>query len=364
MTSSALSLREIEVRAGGRVTLALPSLTVARGETLAIVGPNGAGKSTMLHVAGLLRPPVHGEVRIGGELATRANRLALRRRLTMVFQDALLFNAPVLANVAAGPRFRGARRTEAAAAAREWLNRFGVAALADRPAQQLSGGEAQRVSLARAFAVSPDVILLDEPFSAIDAASRSAIIDDVHAQLEATGTTAVLVTHDLNEALALGDRIGVLLDGRLVQLGQPLDVIRAPATLPVARLLGLHNLLPATLAAGDLHAETGRGEKALTIPRACLGERPLPPDGPVTIAIMPRETVLAPPGTPPASGTISLRGTVRRVVPTVDGVDLQIASAGSSLIARPMQPLPSLAPGDAVQIIIPLAALHVLAGVE
>lgn len=360
MTDVALSLREIEVRAGGRVTLAVPSLAVERGETLAIVGPNGAGKSTLLHVAGLLLPPTRGDVRIGGELATRANRLALRRRLAMVFQAPLLFNAPVLANVASGPRFRGAPKAEATATAREWLARFGVAALADRPARQLSGGEAQRVSLARAFAVAPAVILLDEPFSAIDAASRSAIIDDVRVQLDATGTTAVLVTHDLNEALALGDRIGVLLAGRLVQIGRPLDVIHAPATLPVARLLGLHNLLPATLTPDVLLIDAG-AKGPIAVPRPCLGEQPLPPNGPVTIAVLPRDTTIAPLDSGPSPGMLTLPGTVRRIVPTVDSLDLQV-DCGMLLVARSPQPAHSLAPGDAVRVTIPLTATHLLTG--
>jgi tungstate transport system ATP-binding protein len=190
---------------------------VAPGEILAIMGPNGAGKSTLLYVAALLRRPQNGEVWIAGARATRRIERALRRRTAMVLQEPLLFDVSVVANAASGLRFRGVRRHDAERRARAWLERFGVAHLAPQNARTLSGGEAQRTSLARAFAVEPTLLLLDEPFSALDPATREALVPELAARLRETKTAAVIVTHDVTDARALADRLLVLVDGRIAQ---------------------------------------------------------------------------------------------------------------------------------------------------
>lgn len=233
-----LCLHAVEVRQGARVTLRVPDLLVPAGEVLALIGPNGAGKSTLLHVAALLRRPERGEVWIGGERAGRRGTRRLRRRIAVVFQSPLLFDVGVLANAASGLRFRGVPRREAERRATLWLERFGVGHLAGRGARSLSGGEAQRVGLARAFAVEPDLLLLDEPFAALDAPTRAGLLPDLAAQLRRTGTAAVVVTHDHREAIVLGDRLGVLLDGAIAQLGPTAEVVARPASAAVARFLG------------------------------------------------------------------------------------------------------------------------------
>lgn len=233
-----LRLRGIEVRVGERTLLSVPELTVGPGETLALMGPNGAGKSTLLHVAALLRRPEAGEVRLGGEAATARTSLRLRRRTAMVLQAPLLFDAGVLANAAAGLRFRGVGRREAERRAAAWLERFGVGHVAGRHARALSGGEAQRVSLARAFAVEPTLLLLDEPFAALDAPTRAALVPALAARLRETGTAAVIATHDPAETHALADRLAVLVAGRIVQMGAPGVVAARPASGTVAALLG------------------------------------------------------------------------------------------------------------------------------
>jgi tungstate transport system ATP-binding protein len=229
-----LRLREIEVLRGSRATLVVPEFEVMPGEVVTLAGPNGAGKSTLLQVAALLLRPAKGGVWIGGELADPRRTLALRRKIAMVFQSPLLFDVNVLANVASGLRFRGIARNEAESKAKEWLTRFDIDHLAGRASRTLSGGEAQRVSLARAFAVDPMLILLDEPFSALDQPTRASLVPDLARSLRETGTTAVIVTHDLDEALALGDRLGIVLDGRIAQLDLPKVVLEAPATPEVA----------------------------------------------------------------------------------------------------------------------------------
>ena len=212
-----LRLCGVTVRYGQRVVLDLPELTIAPGEVLAVMGPNGAGKSTLLHVAALLLRPQRGEVWIAGERATRRSERALRRRTAMVLQEPLLFDVSVVANAASGLRFRGERRRDAEQRAREWLERFGVGHLAARNARTLSGGEAQRVSLARAFAVAPELLVLDEPFAALDAETRGSLLPELAAQLRATQTAAVIVTHVAAEAGILADRLIVLVDGRIAR---------------------------------------------------------------------------------------------------------------------------------------------------
>jgi len=232
-------MADVAVHGRGRPILRLPELVVAPGEVLALMGPNGAGKSTLVQVAALLRRPDAGEIWVGGERATRRSSRALRRRLAVVFQAPLLFDRSVLANVACGPRFRGIGRGEADARAAAWLERFGIAHLAGRNARALSGGEAQRTNLARAFATEPEVLFLDEPFAALDAPTRAGLIPELAARLRETGTTAVIVTHELTEATALADRLGILLDGHLAQLGPVADVVARPSEAKVAALVGV-----------------------------------------------------------------------------------------------------------------------------
>jgi tungstate transport system ATP-binding protein len=229
-----LRLSGITVRYGQRVVLDLPRLAVAAGEVLAVMGPNGAGKSTLLHVAALLRRPETGEVWIGGERATRRTARALRRRTAMVQQEPLLFDVSVLTNAASGLRFRGVGKGEAERRARAWLERFGVAHLAAQKAHTLSGGEAQRTSLARAFAVAPELIFLDEPFSALDPATRAALLPELAARLREAETAAVIVTHDAAEALALADRVLILAAGRVARCDRPDVVLASPPPLTVA----------------------------------------------------------------------------------------------------------------------------------
>ena len=289
----ALRLRGVEVRHGEQVALAVPELAVAAGEALTVAGPNGAGKSTLLQVAALLRRPDSGEVWIAGERVTRRRALALRRRIAMVFQDPLLFDRDVLANATSGLRFRGVGRREAERTAAAWLDRFGVAHLAARAARDLSGGEAQRVSLARAFAVAPELLLLDEPFAALDAPTRAALVPELAARLRDTRTAAVIVTHDLSEAVTLGDRLAVVLAGRIAQFGPPDAVLDRPASGAVATFLGVENVLPARVVA--------------TAPdRAVVA---LAPTGPrLAVALPPGQTVA-----PGATGRVVVRASQVRV---------------------------------------------------
>ena len=191
-----VTLRDVRLRYAGGFTLEVPALDVRPAEVLAVIGPNGSGKSTLLRVLGLLERPEAGEVRIGGRAVDERDGLTARRRMATVFQDPLLADTTVVDNVTLGLGFRGVRGESARTRARQWLERFGVAALSERPARTLSGGEAQRVALARALVLQPEVLLLDEPFAGLDAPTRAELLPDLGAILRHDRVTTMLVTHD------------------------------------------------------------------------------------------------------------------------------------------------------------------------
>lgn len=239
-----LRAEALVVQRGGRRVLDIPALEVSRGEVLAIIGPNGAGKSTLLLTLALLLSPTDGRLWFDGLLVDRrVDRVALRRRMAVVFQEPLLLDLSVYENVAIGLQLRGVPAPERARRICYWLERFGIAELARRPARDLSGGEAQRTSLARAFALSPEVLFLDEPFAGLDAPTHAEVIDHVSAVIRDAGITTVFVTHDRDEALALGDRIGVLIEGRLLQLDRPEIVFGAPTSPEVAAFVGIETVV-------------------------------------------------------------------------------------------------------------------------
>lgn len=217
-----------------------PALAVESGEVVALVGPNGAGKSTVLDlVAGLVRADAGG-VTLDGRVLDAGPEGPLvpaeRRGMGVVAQALALFpHRSALANVAFGPRARGASRRDALARARRELDAVGVdARTAARRPGALSGGEAQRVALARALATDPAALLLDEPLSAVDASARGALLRTLRSRLDGFAGPALIVVHDVRDAVALADRIVVLEAGRVVQSGPPADLARAPRTPYVA----------------------------------------------------------------------------------------------------------------------------------
>jgi tungstate transport system ATP-binding protein len=244
MAETLVTLRDILVSYGDAVTLRIAALDVQSREVLAIIGPNGGGKSTLLRVMGLLQRPNSGTVLFRGEHSFDGNSLRLRRRIATVFQEPLLVNATVYENAALGLQLRGAAGRDIARRLEPWLERLGIAHLRQRSARSLSGGEAQRTSLARALVLEPEILLLDEPFSALDPASREALLRDFQPIIRDSGITTVFVTHDRNEAFGLAGRVGVLHQGRLLQIGAREDVFRRPASEAVAEIVGVENLLP------------------------------------------------------------------------------------------------------------------------
>jgi ABC-type sugar transport system ATPase subunit len=254
VAATLVSLRDVVVRYGKTVALQIAALDLHSGEVLAIIGPNGSGKSTLLRVMALLQRPSDGTVLFQGENAFNGNLMRLRRRIATVFQEPLLLNATVYENAALGLKLRGKGSREIARRLDPWLGRLGIAHLRGRNSRSLSGGEAQRTSLARALALEPEILLLDEPFAALDPASREALLRDFQPILNESKITTVFVTHDRNEAFGLAGRIAVLHQSRLAQIGVREDVFDRPGSQIVAEIVGIENRLCGAIeeCAGDL----------------------------------------------------------------------------------------------------------------
>src|SRR5438270_951971 len=236
-------------------------LSADDGEVVAVLGPNGAGKTTLLSAVAGLIPLDDGTVVLDGavlEDVTRGLRVAAARRPTgVVFQDGRLFpHLTALENVAFGLRARGIRHGEALDQARSWLGRVGAADVGGQTPTALSGGEAQRVALARALAVSPRLLLLDEPLSAVDAGARPSLRREIGRQLRDSHGARLLVTHDAVDAMALADRLVILENGRIVQEGTAADVRRRPRSRFAAELVGV-NLFRGRAHAGVVELDGG-----------------------------------------------------------------------------------------------------------
>ena len=244
MTTPLLEIKNLVLVRGEVQVLDIPALLLHENEVLSIIGPNGSGKSALLLTLASLLQPTTGELRCRGEIiSSRRSAETYRRRLAMVFQEPLLFDTTVFENVATGLKIRGISRNEIKGRVQRSLELFNIRHLADRSARKLSGGEAQRTSLARAFAINPEIVLLDEPFASLDPPTRLALTEDLERILKETGTAAVMATHDQLDALRLSDRMAVMKSGRIIQDGPPVEVMHRPADEFVASFVGMENVL-------------------------------------------------------------------------------------------------------------------------
>ncbi len=239
-----LEARNLDVERGGAILIHVPSLLIHEGEIFSLIGPNGAGKTTLLQTLSYLARPFQGEIFFrGNKIESNHSVLEYRRKLAMVFQEPLLFDTTVFNNVASGLRIRGTKRDEIRVRVKEELVRFGISHLKDRSARTLSGGEAQRTSLARSFALRPEILLLDEPFSSLDPPTRDSLLEDLERILRQTRTTAIFATHDRLEALRLSNRIAVMNKGKILQMGSPEELVNRPLNELVASFMGIEAIL-------------------------------------------------------------------------------------------------------------------------
>jgi tungstate transport system ATP-binding protein len=229
-----LEVEDLRIRRGGVQVLELPYFSMNAEEKVGIVGPNGAGKSSLLLGLACLIERSCGRIRFQGGEVLPGVELAYRRRIAVVFQEPLLFDTTVLDNVAEGLRIRGAGRSDARDLARDSLELFKIGHLSGRSAHKLSGGEAQRVSLARAFAVRPELLLMDEPFSSLDLPTRIVLAEDLGRILHESRTAAIIATHDRIEAFHVVERLVVMEGGKIIQEGTPEQVMAHPANAFVA----------------------------------------------------------------------------------------------------------------------------------
>jgi putative spermidine/putrescine transport system ATP-binding protein len=319
------------------------SLQIDPGELVALLGPSGCGKTTALRVLAGLEDADSGRVEVGGRDLTRVP--TNKRDMGMVFQAYSLFpHMTARQNVEFGLQMRGRSGSARRARAGEMLDLVGLSEQADRYAHQMSGGQQQRVALARALAIQPQVLLLDEPLSALDAKVRVQLRDEIRRiQLE-VGTTTLFVTHDQEEALAVADRVGVMRAGNLEQLAAPQELYSEPATAFFADFVGLTNRLRADVEGDTAHV---LGVRIPLLPGSCRA-------GSARVLIRPEAIAVAP--DPHGAATVvtsSFLGSWGRVHARTDGGETVLAQIDNDAVG-------SFAPGDRVRLTPrPTAALAV-----
>jgi len=313
-----LTVRDVRKAFGGHLVIAGIDLEVREGELVALLGPSGSGKTTMLRLIAGFEDADAGEIRLGNRIVVHDGISVPpeRRKIGMVFQDYALFpHLSVRDNVAFGL----SRSKQRDARVREALERVGLGPWIDQMPHLLSGGQQQRVALARALAPNPAIVLMDEPFSNLDPALRGQVRADVRKILRDAGVTAILVTHDQEEALSIADRIAVLFDGRIVQYATPEDLYQRPVSREVAAFIG-----DAQFLRGAADGATAATE---------LGRLPLldPAEGAVDVLVRPEMIALT-----PSDGDVeAIAGTVadRRFFGRDQEVDVRLAS-GTIVTAR------------------------------
>jgi spermidine/putrescine transport system ATP-binding protein len=331
------------------------NLRIAPGEFFSLLGPSGCGKTTTLRMIAGFEHPTSGKILLDG--ADVGSKPAYKRNVNTVFQSYALFpHLRVFDNVAFGLRRAGVKRDEVKRRVAEALAQVELTGLERRKPAQLSGGQQQRVALARALVLRPAVVLLDEPLGALDAKIRRALQVELKSLQEQVGLTFVYVTHDQEEALTMSDRLAVMRDGRVEQLGPPREVYEEPATTFVADFLGISNLMNATavgsaptgarVRVGELELIAGQGEPGA--------------DGATKLVIRPERVQLEP---HESAGENRIPGIVERIVYRGSNNQVFVRLTGGDLIQSLVQNAGhgrEWASGDAVRVYLPVEALRVL----
>ncbi len=350
ISQSGLALVRARIPFGNKAGLDEVTLDVARGERLALLGPSGVGKTSVLRAIAGLGTISSGAVMVDGRDVTTTP--PERRGVVYMHQSPSLFpHASVLDNVTFPMDVRGIPRKEAQTRAADLLDRVQMRFAADRAPDTLSGGQRHRVALARALAAGPAVLLLDEPFSALDPELRADVrtaVGDILAR--ETGPAVIIVTHDVDEAAGLADRLAVLMNGRVAQTGSPGDLLAAPNTVAVARFLGLSNVIPGI-----------RNDAGVVTSLLPPFHRP-GPAGPVTVvaragALRARAGSVGARGI--QSGNTASAGTASRVLDRVGGVAVLCDVSGQPLLAVPEPGFRPIA-GSPIDLVVDESSLHVI----
>jgi iron(III) transport system ATP-binding protein len=328
----AIQFTDVTKRYGSAVAVDGISMSIAKGEMVTFLGPSGCGKTTSLRLVAGLELPTSGIVRIAGKDVSQ--RSASERNVGMVFQSYALFpHMNVLENVSYGPMIRGESKASARDRAMAILEQIGLKGLGARLPSELSGGQQQRVAVARAIVQQPDVLLFDEPLSNVDAKLRRKVRGEIRDLQRKFGLTAIYVTHDQEEALAVSDRIVVMQAGKIAQIGTPRDLYERPASAFVADFIGDANMISGQVAGGRFRAAD------LDLPLSG-------PDGAAQVSLRPERIVLTPDEGAPA-------GVVRSCTYLGSRWEYEVQTGFADLlVSRPMAEAP-IAPGTAVRLTIP-----------
>ena len=248
---SLIELADLQQRHGSRTTLKGVSLSIEKGEILAIIGPTGAGKTTLLRLIDQLDNPASGKVLFDGREVTPRLRTQVRRQISMVLQKPVVFDASVYYNVAYPLRVRRCDKKTVPEKVNAILRTVGLDGYQKRNARTLSGGETQKVALARALITDPQILLLDEPTANLDPVSLNSIEEFILRFNRDNGMAIVIATHEMAQGQRLAHKIGVMMDGELIQVGKPADVFYAPSDLRVARFVGVENILRGRIASNE-----------------------------------------------------------------------------------------------------------------
>lgn len=244
MDNNILMASDILLKKKGRIILSLPQIHVCVGDILALIGPNGAGKTSLLNVLSFLHTPEKGEIYFKGEKVGKdISALEYKRKIAMVFQEPLLLNTTVFNNIALGLKIRKIKKEKIKHIVNILLEKLNISSIKDNNSKTLSGGESQRVSLARALACDPEILFLDEPFTYLDTQTKNSLINDLSSILKETKTTVIFATHNREEALSLSTKIAVINEGKIVQLGKTEEVLNNPINEFVASFIGMETVL-------------------------------------------------------------------------------------------------------------------------
>ena len=336
-----LELRQLSVAYSGQDIIRCLSLRVDDGEIVSLLGPSGAGKTTILKVVAGLLPQRDGEVFINDQCVDHLP--AEKRDSVLIFQKPLLFPyLDVRQNIEFGLKMSGCQRKQRLAKIEKIVDITGLQGLEQRKIHQLSGGQQQRVALARGLVLEPSILLLDEPLSSLDAELRQQMRELIRHVQQETGTTMLFVTHDQSEAFAISDRVCILLNGRLRQIGSPEDLFYRPADVDVARFFGISNIL-----AGEVD-----GGKFISGPLACPADGHA--DGETLAVIRPEdiEMLTAPGNDNCLEATVARRqfeGTSTRLTVSTGAQDFTVLSSH-----------PPFHEGDRIYLCFPPQRLHIL----
>ena len=355
--TSLLEIKDLLVKADGNIILDLPELVVEKNEVLVVVGPNGAGKSTLLQVVAGLQKAFRGSVKFTD--TPDLKDLAYRRKISTVYQSPLLLSGTVESNIASGLKFRGVNQQEIRKRVDFWMEQLHISHLAKRRSGSLSGGEAQRVSLARAFCLQTELILMDEPFSSLDTPTQQELLRDLREIFTRTNQTCIYVTHDLEEGLAIGDRVAVLFKGKMHQLDRVSHVFSHPNTPEVAAFVGVENIIPGKVERklDDLVQVKANGSLFDVV-------SDLPPGTPVYICLRPEDITLYNDSieVKPSSARNRLRGRVTQLINQgpLTRVHLEAGFNLTALVTRPSAKELELEAGKEVIAVFKSTAIHLI----